>query len=148
MPDVPVSIGHPADGGLPKRVADTTEAIGRVLLPALVRLRFEMAVVARENLTATQRLWSLIEHEVPDIRMRVPGYDRMKTAESELHVRYADHIAAWPVAAIHADFRRFAFTKRRFLDDLCRHARSLEVDFLMPACRLTHGNACRDAGQA
>lgn len=35
MPDVPVSIGHPADGGLPKRVADTAEAIGRLLLPAI-----------------------------------------------------------------------------------------------------------------
>jgi len=37
MPDVSVSIGHPADGGLPKRVADTAEAIGRLLLPAIGR---------------------------------------------------------------------------------------------------------------
>lgn len=136
-----------------RRLTTAAEALrdelgGTEPTPAFLRLRFEMAVVARENLTATQRLWSRIEDEIPDVRMRVPHYDRMKAAESELHVRYAHHIAAWPVAAIHADFRRFADTKLQFLDDLCRHARSLEVDFLMPACRLTHGNACRDAGQA
>ncbi len=116
--------------------------------PALVRLRFEMAIAVRENLIATQQLWSRIEQGISDIGTLVPGYDRLKAAESELHVRYAHHIATWPVAAIHADFRRFAVTKRRFLDDLCQHARLLEADFLRPACRLVEANARRGAGQA
>lgn len=121
--------------------------------PVFARLRFEMAIAARENLIATQRLWSRIEHEMPDIRTRVPGYDRLRAAESELHVRYARHIAAWPAAALRADFRKFAVTKRRFLDDVCRHARSLEIDFMQPVYRLVEGkpmenDARRGTGQA
>ncbi len=104
--------------------------------PKLLRLRFAMATAARDNLAATQRLWSRIEREIPDVQRRIPAYDRLKAVESDLHVRYAHHIAAWPVAAISADFPAFARAKRRFLADLCRHTHALETDFFQPACQM------------
>ncbi len=133
-----------------RRLLSAAEALreeidGHEVTPRLLRLRYEMAIVARDNLTATQRLWSRIEREVPDIERHIRNYGRLKAVESDLHVRYANHIAAWPVGAISSDFAAFARTKRQFLGDLRDHTRRLEIELFEPACRILDRAAVRKA---
>lgn len=102
------------------------------ITPRLLRLRLEMVNFVRQNLAATQRLWSWIEREIPDIRRQIPVYDRLKVAERNLHLAYSSHIAQWPLSKISRDFHGYAKAKRDFLSLQYQHTRSLELQIFDP----------------